>query len=319
VVTAAKKHKTRGLGVDLDPRRVRDSNQNAQKAGATDLVEFRNGNALLTDVSKANVVTLFLLERINVLLRPRLFAQLKPGSRVVSNSFSMRDWKPDKEVRHKKAYSNVIYLWTIPAGVGGTWTWRSKVGGKEIAGTAALKQEFQAVRGTVGLAGAAQTPLAKPSLCGKELRFSASVGTGDKAAAVTFCGKVDGDAITGTQEWRGGPHAGTHPWTAKRKPVDLAGRWQVRAPSHSQCNGTLRIRRTGADLKAVYVRDDEADKELPLPALYVWGSSIRFEVPWGNSPLAFAGSLGPDAGGGTVGREQSQRRSEWSAKRLAGE
>ncbi len=317
VVIAAKKYKARGLGVDLDPRRVRESKRNATKAGVTDLVEFRKADVMDTDVRQASVVTLFLLESVNVRLRPRLFAQLKPGTRVVSNSFHMRDWKPDQKNRNPKAYSKVIYFWTIPAPVGGTWTWRTQLGEKEVAARLKLEQEFQVVRGAVSFAGGAEAPIADASLVGKELGFTAKIGTGKEAVVVAYRGTADGDALRGTQEWRGGPHAGTHPWAAARRAVELTGRWQVRAASHANQNGTLRIRREAAGLRASYVRDGDAEKELPVPGFYVWGSSIRFDVPSGGYPLAFRGSLGPEAGGGSVGREQSPERTAWSAKRLA--
>ena len=317
VVTAAKKYKARGLGVDLDPKRIRESKQNATKAGVTDLVEFRQGNALKTDVSRANVVTLFLLERVNVWLRPRLFAQLAPGTRVVSNSFSMRDWKPDKEVKHPDAYDNVIYFWVMPASVGGTWTWQAAPGGKGVAGSLELEQEFQAVKGTVSLAQAAAAPVAEASVTGKELRFTVTVGAGDGKVAVVYRGSVDGDQIKGTQEWRGGANAGTYPWIAKRKAADLTGRWKVSAPGRTNRSGTLCIRRGASGLGATYTLDDQPGKELPLSGFYVWGSSVRFEVSGDRrSPLVFSGSFGSDAGGGTISREEAKRRAKWSAKRL---
>ena len=319
VIAAAKKHKAHGLGVDLDPKRVAESKRNAAKAGVTALVEFRKADVMKTDVRRANVVTLFLLEEVNVWLRPRLFAQLRPGTRVVSNSFSMRDWRPDEKVKHDKAYSQVIYFWAIPAPVGGTWTWQEKRGGKNTAGSLWLEQDFQAVQGTVRLPGTAKaTPVSKASLAGKELSVTASLAAGAKETVVVFRGTADGDVIRGTQEWRGGPNAGTRPWLAKRKTVDLVGRWQVRAPSHPGYHGTLRIKRAAGRLEATYLRDREPKKPLPLPAFYVWGSSVRFEVPVGETlPLVFSGSLRPDgSGGGNVGHEESLERKLWSAKRL---
>jgi hypothetical protein len=102
--------------------------------------------------------------------------------------------------------------------------------------------------------------------------------------------------------------------------VDLTGRWQVRAASYANSNGTLRIRRGSTGLKATYARDRAPKKELPVQAFYAWGSSVRFEVaPEGQSPLVFSGSLGPDGGGGSVSHEMSEERSAWSAKRLAGQ
>ena len=317
VIAAARDYKARALGVDLDPRRIRDSNRNAKKAKVTDMVEFRKGDALQTDVRQASVVTLFLLESVNVRLRPRLFAQLKPGTRVVSNSFNMRDWKPDKQISHPKAFSNVIYFWAIPAHVGGTWTWQNKLTGKQIPDSLKLEQEFQAVQGAVKSSDGAEVPIAEASLAGKELSFTVTLGKGKEKAVVAYSGTADGETLQGTQEWRGGPHAGKYPWVAKRKAVDLTGRWQVRAPSHADCNGTLRIQREADGLTAAYIRDGESKKEQALSGFYVWGSSIRFEIPSDRTGLVFTGSLTADTGSGTVSGDAVEKQTRWTAKRVA--
>jgi precorrin-6B methylase 2 len=95
-ITAAKTYGAKGLGVDIDPQRIAEANANAKAAGVTDLVTFRLQDAMKTDVSQATVVTTFLLSASNLKLRPVLTAQLKPGSRVVTNTFSMGDWKAEK-------------------------------------------------------------------------------------------------------------------------------------------------------------------------------------------------------------------------------
>ena len=110
VITAAKTYGTKGKGIDIDPQRIKEANENAQNAGVTDKVEFVLGNLFEANVSEASVVTLYLLESLNLKLRPKLLEQLKPGSRVVSNTFSMGDWVPDK-VESVDGYT--IYLWTI--------------------------------------------------------------------------------------------------------------------------------------------------------------------------------------------------------------
>ena len=318
VITAAKKYKARGLGVDLNPKRISESKSNAVKAGVTDMVEFRLGDVMKTDVRRANVVTLFLLVKVNLWLRPVLFAQLEPGTRVVSNSFSMRDWKPDKKIKHPDAYSQVIYFWVIPAQVGGDWTWQSKLGGKDVTGALKIEQQFQAVQGTVNFPGTEAMPITEASVTGKELLFTTTVGAGDKKATVVYRGNVDGDQIKGTQKWTGGPNAGTHPWIAKRKAVDLTGRWQVRTPVLLKQSGTLCIRKGASGLNATYILNSRPDKELPLSGFYVWGSSVRFEVATDRrSPMVFTGTLGPEASGGNVSREESKPRGKWTAKRLA--
>jgi len=95
-IAAAKQYGARGLGVDIDPVRIAEANANAKAAGVTHLVEFRLQDALQTDVTNATVVTTFLLSASNLRLRPILTKQLKPGSRIVTNTFSMGDWTPDK-------------------------------------------------------------------------------------------------------------------------------------------------------------------------------------------------------------------------------
>lgn len=111
-ITAAQKFGTRGFGIDINPERIKEANANAQKAKVTDRVKFLNQDLFQTDISKATVVTLYLLPTLNVKLRPQLFKQLKPGTRVVSHDFDMGEWKPDRVVKTKEG--STIYLWTIP-------------------------------------------------------------------------------------------------------------------------------------------------------------------------------------------------------------
>jgi SAM-dependent methyltransferase len=112
VIAAAKKFGTRGVGVDLDPRRIREARANAKAAGVEDLVRFEVADMFKTDISEATVVMLYLLPELNRRLKPKLFAELKAGSRVVSHDFDMgRDWPPDEYV---KLGTSGIYLWVIP-------------------------------------------------------------------------------------------------------------------------------------------------------------------------------------------------------------
>jgi tRNA G37 N-methylase Trm5 len=117
VVTAAKKFGARGVGIDIDPARIAEGQANAIKDGVANLVEFRQQDALEADLSKATVVTLYLLSSSNVKLRPRLLSQLKPGARVVSHQFGMGDWQPDKVDTFTDANgtSRTLYLWTVGA------------------------------------------------------------------------------------------------------------------------------------------------------------------------------------------------------------
>lgn len=112
VIAAAKKFGTRGFGVDLDPRRIREARANANAAGVEDLVKFEVGDMFKTDISEATVVMLYLLPELNRRLRPKLFAELEPGARVVSHDFDMgKEWPPEEYI---KLGTSGIYLWTIP-------------------------------------------------------------------------------------------------------------------------------------------------------------------------------------------------------------
>jgi len=112
-ITAAQKYGARGVGVDIDPVRIAESNANAQRAGVTDLVSFKLQDAMKTDVSEATVVTLYLLSSSNLKLRPILTRQLKPGARIVAHNFSMGDWEPDNvdTFTDSSNLRRTLYLW----------------------------------------------------------------------------------------------------------------------------------------------------------------------------------------------------------------
>ena len=111
VITAAQKYGARGVGIDIDPQRIKEARQNAKEAGVTDLVEFRQQDLFETDVSNATAVTLYLLPSVNLKLRPKLLNELEPGTPVVSHDFDMGDWEPEQTV---EMGNDTIYRWTIP-------------------------------------------------------------------------------------------------------------------------------------------------------------------------------------------------------------
>src|SRR6266705_156025 len=112
IVIAAAKKGAKAVGFEIDPELVGESRANIQKAGVQESAEIRNQDILTVDLSPASVVTMYLLPDVNLKLRPNLLSQLKPGSRVVSHSFDMGDWKPDKTER---VNGRRIYFWTVPA------------------------------------------------------------------------------------------------------------------------------------------------------------------------------------------------------------
>ena len=112
VITAVKDFGARGVGIDIDPERIKDSTENAAKAGVTRRIAFRNEDLFEAKISDATVVTLYLWPWINLKLKDKLLKELKPGTRVVSNLHDMGEWKPDKQI---KVDGHPIYLWIIPA------------------------------------------------------------------------------------------------------------------------------------------------------------------------------------------------------------
>ena len=120
VITAAKNMGARGVGIDINPVRIGEAKENAKKAGVEKQVRFEENDLFEADIHEATVVTLFLLPHINLKLRPKLLHDLKPGTRVVSNTFDMGDWKPEKEVivpdSDEDSYlSHRVYLWIVPS------------------------------------------------------------------------------------------------------------------------------------------------------------------------------------------------------------
>jgi precorrin-6B methylase 2 len=192
VITAAKRG-AKATGVEYNPDMVALSKRNAQKEGVGEKAQFIQGDIFETDFSKATVITLFLLPELNVKLRPKILA-MKPGTRVVSNSFTMGDWQADRTqaVSEKEgctAYCTA-YLWIVPAKVEGKW--------KLPDGELTLTQTYQNVTGTLG------SGAVKGTVRADQVTFTA----GDKQ----YSGKVDGNTMTGTIKAGGA----STPFTATR-------------------------------------------------------------------------------------------------------
>jgi SAM-dependent methyltransferase len=123
VVTAAKSLGARGVGIDINPVRISEAKANAKRAGVENMVRFEENDLFQADIHEASVVTLFLLPEVNLKLRPKLIQDLKPGTRIVSNTFDMGDWKADKEAivgnPDEQTYlSHRLYLWIVPPRAG---------------------------------------------------------------------------------------------------------------------------------------------------------------------------------------------------------
>ncbi len=207
VITAAKKFGTRGVGIDIDPQRVAESRRNADTASVTRLVEFRQADLFQTNLREATVVTLYLLQRLNVQLRPKLFAELRPGTRVVSHSFDMGDWASDSTFR---VGGPTVYYWVIPANLAGTWTVTTTQDGREQRYELRLEQKYQQVTGTA-TAGGRPATLSNVRVRGDSISFTLAGDGGSNG--VVLAGRVEGDQITGTTG-AGGARGTT--WPASR-------------------------------------------------------------------------------------------------------
>ena len=228
VVTAAKQYGARGFGVDLNPDRIRESNENARKAGVTDKVAFYQRNLFETDLSQATVITMYLLPRVNMELRPKLLG-LKPGTRLVSHDFSMEDWKPDTQVTMDvpgkwggTGGKSDIFFWVIPAKVAGTWRWDLTVGGKPQPYEVTLDQKFQVVSGSAR-AGGRTIKLQSAHLNGEDLRFTFTADVNGAPVKHEFAGKVEGDSINGSVVMSGTRVQGQQEWNARRSGSAGAG------------------------------------------------------------------------------------------------
>jgi hypothetical protein len=116
VVTAAKKYGVRAIGFEIDPQRIKESTENITKAGVGHLVEIRQQDIRTVDLSPASVLTMYLLPEVNLMIRPNIWKQMNPGSRVVSHDFDMGDWKPLKTENMKDSsnWDHALYLWHVP-------------------------------------------------------------------------------------------------------------------------------------------------------------------------------------------------------------
>ena len=209
LITAARQRGARGFGVDLDPQRVKESIENARAAGVSDRVQFFQRNLFDTKIAEASVVTMYLLPSVNLELRPRLLAELKPGARVVSHDFDMGDWKADLRSRVPEMGSE-IYFWVIPALVAGRW----RVAGPQ--GEQALEldiiQKYQEINCNATRGGKAVV-VRDARVDGDRILFTL-VGEGDFQHRVRYEGRVSGKAIEGTVRGEGTAPREEHKWRA---------------------------------------------------------------------------------------------------------
>lgn len=186
VITAAKRG-INALGIEYNPDMVALAQRNAAEAGVSDKAKFEKADLFESDFSKATVITMFLLPNINLRLRPKIL-DMKPGTRIVSNTFDMGEWQADDQVQATTDCTSYCraYFWIVPAKVDGGW----RSGNSEIK----LEQKFQQFTGTV-TTGNVVAPISNGKLVGDTITFT--------AGSTEYTGKVNGDAIEGTARTNG--------------------------------------------------------------------------------------------------------------------
>jgi SAM-dependent methyltransferase len=196
LIAAARSHGARGLGVEIDARRIREANANAQAAGVTHRVSFRQQDLFRTPLGEADVLTLYLTQEVNLRLRPRILAQMRPGTRVVSHDFDMGDWRYD---RRQRVGAATIYMWIVPARAGG----RYRISADGRSAELVLEQQYQRLSGRVTV-GATTSRVEQGWISGDRFRLIANIGDGRR----TFEGRIVDGVLESTSPAR--------PWRAVR-------------------------------------------------------------------------------------------------------
>jgi precorrin-6B methylase 2 len=187
VIAAVKDFKAKkGVGIDLDPQRIKEANENKAKEGLGDNVTFHQQNIFETDLREATTVSMYLLTSINLRMRPKLMAELKPGTRIVTHAFNMGEWEHEA---NESVDGYQVYLFIVPANVAGKWEMTQD--GRKIA--LDLKNEFTSLTGTATVGGK-ETEIKDGRITGTKIRFTIDIdGKPQK-----FEGTADGGTITGT-------------------------------------------------------------------------------------------------------------------------
>jgi predicted O-methyltransferase YrrM len=196
LIAAARSHGARGLGIEIDPTRIREADANARAARVGQLVQFRRQDLFETPLEEADVLTLYLTAEVNLRLRPRILEQMRPGARVVSHDFDMGEWRPDAR---QQVGSASLYMWIVPARVDGSW--RLEVDGRTA--TLQLDQNFQQIEGRIA-SDDGTSRVEQGRVVGRRVHFIADPGNGRRE----FEGRVSGDRIV--------PIRGQSGWQAVR-------------------------------------------------------------------------------------------------------
>jgi hypothetical protein len=292
----------RAVGVEIDPERVRESRDNAEKASVTDRVQFIEGDLFTNVLREATVVTLFLGHRPNIILRPRLFRLLQPGTRVVSHQFGMGEWQTDKSMTTRTAYlgmwgespgpfhsnrrvpdyagneshfgrSDTILMWIVPAPVAGVWRGKIETGAGPQDLTVVLHQRLSDVTGTYRISPHANlTGKVFADLWGDHLRFAAVPDA--SRFQLRFDGHVHDDTLRGKFVFLDGEELRESEWEARRDQADFTGTWEWPCLSGPRMVA-LQIERHDGQYAVTYL---DRDQPVTVTDFYDHGGGLYFTL-----------------------------------------
>jgi SAM-dependent methyltransferase len=229
VIMAAQKFGARGTGIDINPVRIKEAEENARAAGVEKRVRFIEKNLFEADVHEATLVTLYLLPDVNRRLRPLLLRQLKAGTRIVSHAFDMDDWVPDQKIN---ADGRTLYLWNVtektkrefggtgggPGAVDGEWVYKMPTPNGELEAKLILKTQGSTLSGTFFFPEDRKLEISEGTVEGNQLKFTVRRDRqGGGVMIYKMGGTVDGDQIKGTAETEMDGQPAKSEWNAKRK------------------------------------------------------------------------------------------------------
>ncbi len=297
----------RAVGIEIDPELIRESRENAHKAGVTDRVEFIQGDLFTNDFRQASVVTLFLGHKPNIRLRPKMFSILKPGTRIVSHQFGMGEWQPDKTLTVRTVFlgmvgemwnpfmdnphvpdytgneshfgrSDTLLIWIVPAPVAGIWRGKIETSQGPQDCQLIFHQRLSRVGGTFQISG--QTKLAgdvHADIWGNHVRFWCTLDAMPMPYGqfeMRFDGHVNGDTMQGTLAVSEKDRLHESAWEAKRDKANFAGTWEWPCASGTR-SVKLRIERRDSHLVATY---QDRDQAVPVTDFYDCGGGFYFTL-----------------------------------------
>lgn len=210
VIAAARTFGARAVGVEIDPKLLKESEENAEKAGVGHRVRFLQQDIFQTDLRDATVITMFLLPGVNAMLAPKFMNELSPGTRIVSHMFDMGEWQPD---RTTYVGISTLHYWVVPADIDGTWRFELPFTAGPKPVELFIRQAYQKLTGWLRIDGRKLT-LVDPRIEGARLSFSTEGAIDGQATRMLFSATASNRRLAGRVEVTGGPRAGSYDFDA---------------------------------------------------------------------------------------------------------